>query len=217
MKSKTSLAYATVLSINLLFAVTHPAVSQDHSVCFRHAPTGNDIFSVGEVRTAILDETDFQELNGAEWILMDGRALQVTTEISPFIRHLKNTRGEVIVPDARGRFLRMANNSEEVDLAGDRQLGTPQEDAFREHDHRYNDIYFSENRRWLERQGVTPIDILDDGWSNNVGTTAGVDKGDDGVGWDRVTERAGEGETRPANIAVNFFIKICRCRTPQCR
>ena len=218
MNQVTSYAYAALIWITLLFVVASPAVSQDHSVCFLGTPTGNDVFTVGEVRTAILDETDFQELNGAEWVLMDGRSLQVITDISPYVAHLKNDRGEVIIPDARGRFLRMANNGAEVDPAGDRQLGTLQDDAFLGHSHDYNDIYFSENAHWIELQGVTPIDILDDGWGNNIGTTAGVDKGDDGVGWDRTTERAGDiAETRPKNIAVNYFVKICRCRTENCR
>ena len=112
-------------------------------------PSGVDVFSVGEIRTSILGQTQFQELNGSEWVLMDGRPLLVRTALSPYLTEM----GEhgPMVPDARGRFLRMANNNACADFRGDdeaygrcltdhdpdgdRSLGAYQADASRAHQH----------------------------------------------------------------------------------
>lgn len=182
-----------------------------------------DVFSVGEVRTSILGQTQFQELNGLEWVLMDGRPLMVRTALSP---HLSES-GEhgPTLPDARGRFLRMVNNNAcaefrgddeaygqcitDHDPNGDRLLGTYQADAFRGHQHEYNDVYFSENRG--------DVDISGNGGENNIGNGSPFDHDNDGYSWDRRTENAGSNETRSKNIAVNFYIKVCNCRTANCR
>ena len=186
-------------------------------------PSGIDVFSVGEVRTSILGQTQFQELNGSEWVLMDGRPLLVRTALSPHLTE-EGEHGPT-VPDARGRFLRMANNNACADFRadnaaydqcianhdpdGDRLLGTYQPDAFRAHQHGYNDIYFSEN--------AGDVDIGGNGRSNSIGNGSPFDHDNAGYSWDRGTENAGSNETRSKNIAVNFYIKICNCRAANCR
>lgn len=199
-------------------------------VCTR-TPAGQDVFSIGEVRTSILPLTTFQELNGPEWVLMDGQPLMVQTALSAHLA-LESNYNRLRIPDARGRFLRMANNNACADLRGneeaygrcigrhdpdgDRVLGRYQEASFGshnhggEHDHGYNDIYFSESGG--------PIDM-----GHTYGTGARSDYDNRGYGWDRRTERSGGtelrggNETRPRNITVNYYIKICNCRTENCK
>ena len=231
------LALLFAVALVALVASAPQAASQPGStqnVCVGE-PTGRDVFSVGELRTSILPQTPFQEMNGAEWVLADGRPLLVQTALSPHLPQEQKNEYGLTIPDIRGRFLRMANNNvcanlrgddeaygrciEDRDPRGDRFLGHYQPDRFARHDHGththgYNDIYWSERDR--------PIDILGDGRSNNPGTRAPQDFDNNGEGWDRTTSPAsvppaGAAETRPKNIAVNFYIKICNCRTPNCR
>jgi hypothetical protein len=167
-------------------AATQPA-TQD--VCVGE-PTGQDVFSVGELRTSILPQTPFQEMNGAEWVLADGRPLLVQTALSPHLS--QETEYGLAIPDIRGRFLRMANNNvcadrrgddeahgrciESRDRDGDRILGEYQSDESRRHDHgrhdhRYNDVYFAERLRPGPGGRAWPnIDIGNDGPNNNYGT-----------------------------------------------
>ena len=202
-------------------------------------PNGADVFSVGEVRTSILKPAPFQELNGSEWALMDGRLLSMQTALSPHLSE-ETEYGPKKIPDARGRFLRMANNDACSDLRDDdaaysrciadhdpggdnRLLGTYQADAFRAHQHVYNDVYWSEGSNWLRNtqrlpSGATVVDLHDDGLYNGLGSAQVPDKNNDGIGFDRSTKDAGRSkETRSKNIAVNYYIKICNCRTGNCR
>lgn len=206
------------LFVTLLIAATVPIYAESHLTCGVGPPNGQDVFTVGEIRTAILDEQTFRELNGHEWVLMDGRSLKgIDADIKPYVAHLRNDRDEVVIPDARGRFLRMENNGASVDPSGDRALGTAQSDSVREHDHEYNDVFFSYNKDHISQRGAVEVDILGDGPRNNVGTHAALDRDNDGISWDRTTHLTGDSESRPKNIAVNYFLKICRCRTPACR
>ena len=95
-------------------AGSQPGGTQD--VCVGE-PTGDDVFSVGELRTSILAQTPFQEMNGAEWVLADGRPLLVRTALSLHLS--EETEYGLAIPDIRGRFLRMANNNVCADLRGD--------------------------------------------------------------------------------------------------
>ena len=145
------LSLAVVLSVLSLSAEIHA----QQEVC-TGKPSGRNVFSVGEVRTSILLPQTFQELNGPEWVLMDGRPLTVRTALYP---HLSvesdqiSAEDERKIPDARGRFLRMANNNVCADLRNDekahkeciarhdpdpkenRPLGHYQADSFGAHDH----------------------------------------------------------------------------------
>ena len=105
------------------------------------------------------------------------------------------------------------------DPDGDRLLGAYQGDHLHHHDHDthrhgYNDIY------WSESNGN--IDIHNNGPGNNLGMSVAQDADNNGFGWDRHTDEsavpsAGGNETRSKNVAVNFYIKICNCRTENCR
>ena len=86
--------------------------------------SGADVFSVGEVRTSILAEANFQALNGDAWVLMDGRPLLVRTALSPHLS--EESEYGLAIPDARGRFLRMANNG----VCADRRRDADSDDAY---------------------------------------------------------------------------------------
>ena len=219
----------TVVALSItvfLSGGTGDAYAQLQDVC-TGTPTGVDVFSVGEVRTSILAQTPFQEINGSEWVLMDGRPLLVQTALSPHLT--EDSQDGPIIPDARGRFLRMANNSvcAEVrtddaayrectashDPDGDRFLGEYQADAttLTRHSHEHGDVFWSESN--------ANYDIAGDGHYNNIGSGQRWDFDNNGHDSRRRTSETGgdDGESRPKNIAVNFYIKICDCRTENCR
>ena len=187
--------------------------------------TSADIFSVGEVRTSMLSEVHFQELNGAEWVLMDGRPLSVRTALSPHL--LEEGEYGLVIPDARGRFLRMANNGAcarfqgsdnaneclaNHDPEGDRLPGTYQGDTLARHEHDYSDVFYTE---W---PNFRPADAHEVDTPGDVGSgSTDWDQPRGGWGIDRRTKPYGQHETRPKNITVNYYIKICNCRTPNCK
>ena len=200
-----------------------PQATQD--VCVG-PPTGQDVFSVGELRASILSQTPFQELNGAEWVLADGRPLLVHTALSPHLS--QESEYGLVIPDVRGRFLRMANNNVCADLRddeeahgrciasrdsdGDRLLGTYQADAFGRHDHGshghdFRDAWYSE--AWGDGPCCTTGSADTDGDNRHYNK--------DSRTADSTIPASGGPETRPKNIAVNYYIKICNCRTPTCR
>ena len=226
-------------------ARTRPAASQMEQEVCSGIPSGQDVFSVGEVRTSILRPQAFQRLNGPEWVLMDGRQLTVQTELSPHLlpetaEHADSTslvandnetedvRPKEMIPDARGRFLRMANNGACADLRnddgeyrrcianhdpdGDRGLGEPQADVFGQHSHAYGDVVWSEHSPQLRCQDCQ-VDLSAVG---RMGSRAGTDYDNTGGQLLRETQGHGREETRPENIAVNFYVKICNCRTSNC-
>lgn len=202
---------ATAVHATIVHAGPQPTATQD--ICVGD-PTGRDVFSVGELRTSILSQTPFQELNGPEWVLADGRPLLVRTSLSPHLT-LETEHG-LTIPDIRGRFLRMANNNacasvrgdaveyDEClaghDPDGDRLTGEFQSDSFGEHAHGYIDRYMHLHpQRWAPPPAHWSV--TEDNAREHSYTTAA----------------AGDAETRPKNIAVNFYLKICNCRTPHCR
>ena len=224
-------------------ARAQPAALQTEQAVCSAIPSGQDVFSVGEVRTSILRPEEFQRLNGPEWVLMDGRQLTMQTELSPHLLpdaaepadstsavandgETRDVRPKEI-PDARGRFLRMANNGACADLRnddgeyrrcianhdpdGDRSLGEPQADALGRHGHVYDDVVWSEHSC-----NGCDVDLSAVGHVGNRGG-GGTDYDNSGAQWRRETQDTGGEETRPENIAVNFYVKICNCRTSNCR
>ena len=133
-------------------------VHAGQAVCYAIPGSGEfvNVFSVGEVRASLLSEENFQELNGAEWVLMDGRSLPVGTALTERVDMDAGDYGFVI-PDGRGALLRMAG---------------------------------------VERVGEV---VTGDGAR------------------DSAEGGAGDVERGTRSIAVNFFVKICECRTSSCR
>ena len=153
--------------------------------------------SVGEVKSSMLTEGEFQAIHGTQWTLMDGKTVSGSD--------YHTLKGVVTIPDARGQFLRGKNNGRNdghEDAAGERSLGNRQSDAIQGHKHA------------PQSQGAGEF-IYNRGSSgtiapNNAGTVwdrtpspIGIPSEDGTNGVPRTTS-----ETRSKNIAVNYFIKI---------
>jgi hypothetical protein len=111
-----------------------------------------------------------------DWLLCDG---------GPCSGALATLLNQDTVPDLRGQFLRGLDTSGTVDPNGaGRSLLSAQPDTFASHNHSYASFSWS-NGTGPGYSGGT------DGFPNNVS----FDTGD-----------TGDAETRPKNIAVNFFI-----------
>lgn len=173
--------------------------------------------SVGDIRESVLTEAEFQSLNGTGWVLMDGRNIAGSA--------LATVKGWSTVPDARGQFLRGKNNGRAdglEDPSGERALGNRQGHAFQTHTHAQNahthtdaghihgtpnNIGFTSdtfNSYALSRSIVDNALSTETGYANIQNTTA-TNQNQSATG---VASEPTTAETRPANISINYFIKI---------
>lgn len=156
---------------------------------------------IGEVRVSLLTELQFYSRYGAsDWALLDGRTLAYVNETGTTIGNaeilgvlpaeLSDANGKKSLPDARGKFLRMSNNQksgEDYDPEVGRHLGHYQADDFAKHSHKYSGT----NHRGTPEHTDTSRDEFGKVSRNNWTTT-----------------ETGGDETRPKNIAVNYFVRI---------
>lgn len=137
---------------------------------------------LGSVVQSLLTEAEFQIEYGNNWVLMDGRSVvgsdyQLLDPGNP---------SRVVVPDARGQFLRGKNNgrtdgNENPD--GDLALGIFQDEEVGQHTH-----------------DIQNISLLASGASGGGNRYVS--------GGSLTTDSSTGNETRPKNITVNYFIKI---------
>jgi hypothetical protein len=156
-------------------------------------PQAKDTFPVGSIIQSLLTVEKFQEKMGAEWRPMDGSNIQGTALATDF--------GSPNLPNAEGKFLRMRNgvntscsnpNNCQFDPDGRRELGSYQADLLKSHNHSYTN----------PEGGGHVGHFSPSGW-----------EGTRGAG----TSHTGGAETRPKNIAVNFFVKVDNCRSKNCK
>ncbi|CAG8456529.1 44427_t:CDS:2 [Gigaspora margarita] len=145
---------------------------------------------LGEIRYSILNQEQFQELYGKEWILMDGSSILGSD--------LEKKFGWTSVPDARGLFLRCKNNGRNDGLenpSGELALGQYQTDNLKSHNHVGLFINNLEGQ-WGQAayQGEIPAHRL---------ATQPAD-----LSRSFYTGYTGEQETCPKSVTVNTFIKI---------
>ena len=98
-----------------------------------------DDAGVGEIRASLLEEEEFLRLYGKDWSLMNGVSIGRRS-----LRHYRYPKKHI--PDARGRFLRMANNTasgEDRDEEQERSIGSLQKSTTKRHQHLYKDAYFT--------------------------------------------------------------------------
>ncbi|RMG19473.1 MAG: hypothetical protein D6729_05135 [Deltaproteobacteria bacterium] len=139
--------------------------------------------AVGDIVASLLTEEQFQAIRGPNWILADGRDVQGSAFAQLF--------GNNFVPDLRGVFLRGKQNNRNDGKGNPNEiaLGEYQADAFKRHQH-----------------GVAPSAGPEAGFATGVKAAASDPAGQDVLNGN--TGEAGEEETRPQNVTVNFFIRI---------
>ena len=139
--------------------------------------------AVGDIVASLLTEEQFQAIRGPNWILADGRDVQGSAFAQLF--------GNNFVPDLRGMFLRGKQNGRNDGRGNETEaaLGEYQADAFASHQH-----------------GVAPAAGQVAGFATGVRAAQSDPAGQDVLNGN--TGEAGEDETRPENVTVNFFIRI---------
>ncbi len=166
-----------------------------------------NIGAIGDVKYSILPESLFQQINGAGWILADGRDITGS--------ELHQRAGIVNIPDTRACFLRGMNcnrNDTHKDTDGNRPAGGFQVDTTRQ-------------PRTRQFTGITSVNGNHNHSLSTVGIwrrsfegedsgprTAHEQAGHTSVAGNHqhniVINGGGDYETRPKNIAFYIYIKI---------
>ncbi|MGL3822867.1 hypothetical protein [Sphingopyxis sp. R3-92] len=153
--------------------------------------------AVGEVRTSLLPPTEFATLYGPDWALLDGQNIS-SKPIAPYLSPELAADGNVFLPDARGRFLRMVNHgaaAKSGDPTGERTIGNAQGDALASHRHNHQIPRHTGNHNRAGAAGDNRFNALrSEQYSSERSEATGGD------------------ETRPRNIAVNFYVRVA-CTT----
>jgi hypothetical protein len=136
---------------------------------------------IGDVVTSMLDKDAFTQLNGNGWALADGTDVPTGTK---YHKYLKDRNLPTKLPDLRGMFLRGANNGRNDGKQNPENigLGEPQADAIKPHKHKKG------------ADATSPGGSEHHYWGGNIS------------GEYEYSEL--NGETRPRNVTVNYFIRI---------
>jgi len=144
---------------------------------------------VGDVKTSMLTETEFQTASGdPTWVLADGRDLDLIPATADSL--WKSLKGTPIIPDMRGMFLRgknYARGDAYANPAGDQAISTQNQDHNKAHTHTYTYSPVTSHADLNFYSGTRDTDTT---------ATSGPDSSGAGP------------ESRPKNIIVNYFIKI---------
>lgn len=145
-------------------------------------------FGVGDIKTSLLTEVQFQAQFGTCWVSMIGQDVSGSDYTS--------ITGNNSLPDVRGRFARTIGGSAPA-------LGQTQEDAFQGHHHATQVL---DGRRLIYADtglqgGNSGGHQVEFGDTSNLKATSPESDGING------TPRIAN-ETRPQNYGVNSFIKI---------
>jgi hypothetical protein len=135
---------------------------------------------VGSITHSMLTLSQFQDIAGTGWVLMDGGSASGSTYHA--------ITGVTTLPDARGTILRGKSHGNGLNPDGDLALGTYTADKFGSHDH-------SGAEGGSYGQGYTSILYDYNAFHSNTGGTTGVLPN-------------GGNETAPKSITVNIFIRI---------
>ena len=171
-------------------------------VAFSEVNPGDEITSkkfnestahIGEVKTSVLTEAQFQGLYGTCWVQMIGQDISGSD--------LATLTGISNLPDARGRFLRTTGGNSPA-------LMQTQEDQNKEHSHDISYVKVNNTNGVLGVNGNgTGWGVIP--WGGNSGTIVSNPtnrfNGSDALG---AVHSSGGDEARPKNLGVNRFIKI---------
>lgn len=146
---------------------------------------------IGDVIYSVIPPQQFQDINGDKWVQMRGQPVDPEWQISKLTSFENN-----LLPDARGTFVRIADDGAGRDEVADRKIGSYQEDALQQHYHDLHEVMF-ENGGNNEKFRVT---------------------GQDGLGYESIMNtiplsgardaRISGTETRPKNIVLYAYIKV---------
>ena len=186
-----SIAAITTLGSIVVALITSGVFTSD----LRERVKALDALPVGSVVASMLKETKFNDLSEGQWVLADGRAVSG----SDYARLTDNEN----VPDLRGQFLRGLDTESRLDPDGrSRALGSSQPHALRQHNHLEQRLAITGN--WYQH-------AASDQKVAGHGSAAGPS-------YERVQtsgpiDSSGQplppvAETRPTNVAVNYFVKI---------
>ncbi len=161
---------------------------------------------VGDIRYSILSEAQFRRLHGAEWEILRGQPV-------PHDSELREYWGDRNLPDARGVFLRSANNGRrrsEGNPEGHLPIGSYRGDTFKSHNHNDRGHDHGHNFHIGTTHGIGGAGAARGGGHGWL--TEGV-RGSVQQGYAHI-QHTGDVETRPRNVTVNTFIKV-RESTPR--
>lgn len=164
---------------------------------FSSSLTRTDSSPIGMIVPSMLTEAQFQSLNGSSWVLAQGQTATGTAYAS--------ITGQSTVPDLRGMFLRGKNNGRadgQQDPGGERTVGNLQGQATAKNGLAISDP--GHTHSLTNRNAGIP------GSGNGVAAATAASGGTTDVSWSGtgVSLGAGDAETRPKNVAVNYFIKV---------
>jgi hypothetical protein len=172
------------------------AVKDDVKDKIEHASKRIQILPVGSIVASTLEKKPFTDMMEGDWILADGQDIGPDYEYSKYIREVDaNGKETHRVPDLQGRFLR----GYEKDVT--KPIGLPQEEAFRSHNHKPKDA-----PEYSHLLSMTNKGKLVERTQNRSGVFIGYDVPE--LLYAAPIADNGGPETRPKNVAVNFFIKI---------
>lgn len=142
--------------------------------------------AVGDVKTSMLTEVQYQSEMDSTWVLADGRNVAGSD--------YQSITGSATIPDLRGKFLRGKNNGRNpydgnANPNGDLALGVESVDMLKGHTH--NVRFFGSGA------GPSQIPCLD-----NLFAQAGQ--------YGATETSSSDTETAPRHTTVNYFIKINR-------
>jgi hypothetical protein len=173
------------------------------------AKSGNS-HAVGDVKESMLTESQFQEVMGNTWVLMDGRDVSGSDYAS--------ITGNTTLSDARGIFRRAKNNGRsdgQEDPDGERNLGDFEGDAIR---NITGTVGFRGYPGEQYRSNSFHSGVMQWGGSTSasdpgINTTHSNEIANRGHQANRTNFNASlvvptAGDNRPKNITVNVFIKI---------
>jgi hypothetical protein len=163
-----------------------------------YSPNQDVSGSIGDVKYSLLAPTEFMQVNGPGWLLLDGCDTASSRRVfddpnyesdhfNNSVLHLKYLKA---LPDGRGVFLRGMNLDRDIkqgDAGGNRDVGFPQADEFKSHTH-------------LVEGPATTGDIV--GTATNF-YNENVRRRDRAT-----TTAAGGDETRPRNISIYIYVKV---------
>lgn len=169
-----------------------------------------ELWGIGDIRHSILTEVQFQAINGTNWRLMDGQDVTGTAYAT--------LTGNNNLPDAAGRFLRMtggnagALGAQQAQATARNGLGltwsstnaTTNSDS---HTHTQQDYTVGGGGPVIGARG----DIYAAGSLGSANTPTASDSHSHTVNknqWNSNQIWAQDTETRPDNIAVNYFVKV---------